>query len=332
MADDFPLFPVRGTAYAGEVDALYGFLVGVALFFTFGICFFILFFAIRYRTGSKVNRAPIAVRHIRLIEITWSVVPLLLAMVMFGWGAVLYLRQQQPPDDAIEISVVGKQWMWQIQHPEGRREHNELHVPAGRAVKLRMVSEDVIHSFYVPAFRVKQDVLPGRYTTLWFRPEQMGEHDLFCAEYCGTEHSLMIGRVVVQEPGEFSRWLARGTDEAPEVAGRKLFEQFRCHTCHTKGEAARGPALDGVFGRKSPLVGGGFAVADEEYIRESILNPQAKVVAGYQPIMPTFAGQIGEQGILQIIAYLKSLSAEEPPRATEEDNAENNALDQSEPQ
>ncbi|MEX0716380.1 MAG: cytochrome c oxidase subunit II [Planctomycetaceae bacterium] len=321
--NDGLFLPTRGSAYAGEVDALYAFLVAVSLFFTFGICFFILFFAVRYRTGSKASRAPIAVRHIRLIEITWSVIPLLLAMVMFGWGAALFLRQQQPPEDALEVTVVGKQWMWSLQHPGGRREHNELHVPVGRAVKLRMISEDVIHSFYVPAFRVKQDVLPGRYTTLWFQPDRVGEHHLFCAEYCGTEHSLMIGKVIVREPGEFARWLARGSDEPPEIAGRKLFEQFRCHTCHTQGETARAPSLDGLFKKKTPLESGGFVVADEEYIRESILDPRAKVVAGFQPIMPTFEGQIGEQGILQIIAYIKSLSEtdsqEAPPERDGED-------------
>ncbi|MEX0703786.1 MAG: cytochrome c oxidase subunit II [Planctomycetales bacterium] len=311
MNQGFELFPDAGSAYAGDVDALYAFLVAVALLFTFGICFAILFFAVRYRSGSDVPRRPLAVRHIRAIEITWSVVPLLLTMVMFGWGAALYLRQQQPPDDALEIAVIGKQWMWQLQHAEGRREHNELHVPVGRPVRLTMISEDVIHSFYVPAFRVKQDVLPGRYTTLWFQPDRPGEHHLFCAEYCGTEHSLMRGRVIVQEPGEYARWLAGATGDAPAVAGRKLFEQFRCHTCHTKGEAARGPALEGLLGRKVPLAAGGFVVADEDYVRESILNPQAKVVAGFQPIMPTFEGQIGEEGILQIIAYIQSLSAEE---------------------
>jgi cytochrome c oxidase subunit 2 len=212
----------------------------------------------------------------------------------------------QPPDDCLEINVVAKQWMWKIQHPDGQQEINALHVPLGRPVKLRMISEDVIHSFYVPAFRVKQDVLPGRYTTIWFQPTRAGEFHLFCAEYCGTSHSQMRGTVVVQTESQYAQWLQGGPRESPEAAGQRLYEQFRCTTCHDAAIKPRCPPLDGVFGTTVRLADGGTVTADENYLRESIVRPAAKLVAGYPAVMPSFEGQIGEEGILQIIAYLKS--------------------------
>jgi cytochrome c oxidase subunit 2 len=236
-------------------------------------------------------------------------------MIMFAWGASLYFRFSTAPSHALSLYVVGKQWMWKIQHPEGRREINELHVPVGQPVKLTMTSEDVIHSFFVPAFRMKMDVVPGRYTTTWFEATKAGEYHLFCTEYCGTEHSRMIGRVVVMEPVEYEQWLsggngaARAPGEAPEVAGARLFQEQRCMTCHGGpiGGMVLGPPLAGLFGTPVKLRNGETVIADESYIRESILNPTAKLVAGYQPLMPTYQGQISEEGVLQLIAYIRSL-------------------------
>jgi cytochrome c oxidase subunit 2 len=233
-------------------------------------------------------------------------------MVMFVWGAIIYFDIYNPPNDALEISVVGKQWMWKSQHPTGQSEINELHLPVGQPVKLTMTSEDVIHDFFLPAFRVKQDVLPGRYTTLWFEATKSGVFPLYCAEYCGTQHSGMIGRIIVLEPAEFEKWLSGGATGLSMVdMGASLFQRFGCHTCHRDGGTSQGPSLTGLFGKTVKLQDGNTVLADENYIRESILDPRAKIVTGYQPIMPTFKGLVSEEGILQLIAYIKSLNTVE---------------------
>lgn len=318
MNTEFRLFPEQASSIAGRVDALYAFLVLVAGFFTLLIAALILTFAIRYRRQARVARSGANVLPLWL-EIAWSVIPLGLTMIMFVWGAWLYVDLHQPPPHADEIQVVAKQWMWKLQHAGGKREINELHLPLGRAVRMTMISEDVIHSFYVPDFRVKQDVLPGRYTTLWFEPTRIGTYHLFCAEYCGTSHSQMRGRVIVMEPADFATWLSGAGGGQPVEAGRKLFEQYRCAACHQptpsdfpleRGRESRCPPLEGVFGSQVKLKDGRVVKADEGYIRESILEPQAKVVDGYQPLMPTFKGQLGEEQIIQIITYIKSLSPE----------------------
>jgi cytochrome c oxidase subunit 2 len=240
------------------------------------------------------------------------VVPFLLTAIMFVWGAKLFFHMNRTPDDAMTVNVVGKQWMWKLQHPTGQREINELHVPVHRAVKLTLTSEDVIHSFYVPAFRIKMDAVPGRYQTAWFKATKTGSYHLFCAEYCGAEHARMVGRVVVLEPGAYQTWLAGGpTPESPVRAGEKLFTDLNCSTCHRADAAGRGPVLEGLFGRRVTLQNGETVVADEAYLRESILNPAARVVAGYQPVMPTYLGQVSEESVMQLIAYLRSLKG--PP-------------------
>jgi cytochrome c oxidase subunit 2 len=300
------------------VDTLYLFLISVSIFFTALICFLILFFGIRYRRGTAASRANPPEN--KYLELMWATIPFLLSMVMFGWGAVLFSEMRQPPPDAVEINVVGKQWMWKAQHPEGRAEINELHLPVGQPVRLRMISEDVIHSFYVPAFRVKQDVLPGYYSSMWFEPTQAGQYHLFCAEYCGTEHSKMIGTITVMPPDEYANWLSGETGDPPQVAGAKLFDRFRCGSCHKTPDqtGATGPTLVGLFGSKVPLKDNGMAVANEQYLRDSILNPSSQIVAGYQPLMPNFAGQLNESQVLQLIAYVKSLSAPQAaPAATD---------------
>lgn len=320
MDQSFRLFPEAASSVAPRVDALYLFELGISLFFTGLICLLIVWFVIRYRRSAVVNRKPPPAN--LLMEASWAVVPFLLSMVMFAWGAQLYLDIMQPPPDCLEIRVVGKQWMWKVQHPGGRSEINELHVPLGRPVRLQMISEDVIHSFYIPNFRVKMDVLPGRYTHLWFEPTKVGTYHLFCAEYCGTSHSEMVGSVVVQKPADYAAWLQGGDDQPAEVRGALLFEQFRCNTCHKQpGEDARGPTLVGLFGNSVQLDDGSVATADIAYLRESILDPSAKVVAGHRPVMPTFQGQIGEEGIFQLISYIQSLTPGTEPSVAEEDPA-----------
>jgi cytochrome c oxidase subunit II len=307
----FPLFPEQASTMAARVDALFYFLVAVAIFFAALIFFTIVVFAVKYRRRTDDERPP-PIEGNNSLEVFWSAVPLGLTMVMFVWGAIIYFDIYNPPNDALEISVVGKQWMWKAQHAEGQREINELHVPVGQAVKLTMTSEDVIHDVFLPAFRIKQDVLPGRYTTLWFQATKAGEYPLFCSQYCGTQHSGMVGRVVVLEPAEFEKWLSGGATGLSMIdQGASLFKRFGCETCHGAGGTSQGPSLAGLFGKTVKLQGGTTVTADENYIRESILDPRAKIVAGYQPIMPTFKGLVSEEGLLQLIAYIKSLEGAE---------------------
>ncbi len=307
-----PLLPHRASTFAPEVDALYGFLVGMSLFFIALIFILIAVFAIKYRRRSE-GEVPPPVRGSLALEITWIVIPLGLVLVIFGWGAVLYFKMYGgAPADALEIYVVGKQWMWHIQHPTGQREINELHIPAGRPIKLTMATEDVIHSFYIPDFRVKKDVVPGRYTTLWFEATQPGRYRLFCAEYCGTKHSEMGGWVIVMDPVDYQNWLGGGggvRQESLVQAGERLFQQLACGTCHREEGQELGPSLRGLFGRQVMLADGRTVVADEAYLRESILNPDAKIVAGFPSpsSMPTYQGQITEEQVLQLVVYLKSL-------------------------
>jgi cytochrome c oxidase subunit 2 len=291
-----------------KVDAVYFYLSGVTLFFTLLISAVLIFFVIRYRrrTPYEIPR-PIAGSH--KLETLWTVIPFLISMTIFGWAAKVYFEQYSPPQNAMEVYVVGKQWMWKIQHTTGQREINELHVPLGKKIKLIMTSEDVIHDFFVPAFRMKGDVVPGKYTTQWFEATKTGKFDLYCAEYCGMNHSGMIGSVIVMEPREFDDWLGGNTSNvSPAAAGQALYQTLGCISCHgNTGEGGRGPALMGVFGNQTQLQGGQKVTADEAYIRESILNPQAKLVDGFGPIMPTFQGQITEDQLVQLMAYIKSL-------------------------
>ncbi len=315
MFSNLPFFPEQASTVAQRVDALYFFLISVSGFFGILIAVLLVYFAFKYRRRSESDR-PAAIHGSMALELTWTLIPFGLSMVMFFWGASVYVSLARPPDNALQVFVVGKQWMWKIQHLEGRREINELHVPVGRSVKLTMTSEDVIHSFYVPAFRVKADVLPGRYTSLWFEATKPGTYHLFCAEYCGTEHSGMIGHVVVMEPAEYQAWLSGGPPAASlATAGQALFEQLGCITCHRGDAGARGPLLVGLVGKPVQLQSGETVIADETYLRESILNPQAKIVAGFQPIMPTFKGLVSEEGLIQLIAYIKSLQPADGEKA-----------------
>jgi cytochrome c oxidase subunit II len=304
-----PLFPERASAMATRVDALYFFLIGITIFFSLLIAGLILYYAVRFHRRHP-DQVGATIHGGMMLEIAWSVIPLLITLVIFVWGASVFFAMSRPPEDALSIYVVGKQWMWKMQHLDGQREINELHVPMGRPVKLIMTSEDVIHDFFVPAFRMKADVIPGRYTTIWFEPTKPGRYHLFCAEYCGTRHSGMIGSVVVMEPAEYQVWLSGGAPEGSLAStGAKLFQDLACNTCHRPDAQGRGPVLEGLFGKTVELQNGIRIAADEGYVRESILTPAAKVAAGFQPIMPAFQGLITEEQLLALIEYVKSLQA-----------------------
>ncbi len=325
MLERLGLMPPQASTIAPQTDLLYAFLLTVSAFFALLIAVSVIVLAVAYRRRGPNEVTP----HIHgstMLEIVWSVIPLGIAMVIFGWGAHLFVTIRRPPDDALQVNVVGKQWMWKVQHMEGRREINEVHVPVGRAVKVTLTSEDVIHSFYVPAFRIKEDAVPGRYNTAWFEATKVGRYHLFCAEYCGTLHSGMIGWIEVMDPADYQAWLAgAGTAQATSgggaaageggggdqgqslvAAGKDLFEQKGCVTCHQPG-AVLGPQLAGIVGTTVTLQDDTTVKVDDDYIRESILTPTAKIVKGFAPVMPTFKGQVTEEQVMQLIAYIKSL-------------------------
>jgi cytochrome c oxidase subunit 2 len=313
MFTNFPLFPEQASAQAAQVDGIYFFMLAVTAFFSLLIASLVVLFAIKYRRRHK-DEIGVDIHGSLALELLWTIIPFCITMVMFAWGVKVFYDLYRPPTGAMEIYVVGKQWMWKAQHMDGLREINELHVPVGRPVKLIMGSEDVLHSFYIPAFRVKADVIPGRYNHLWFTATKPGRYHLFCAEYCGTKHSGMIGWVYAMEPTEFQTWLGGGNAaDTPAAAGAKLFEDLVCSSCHRDDALARAPQLKGLFGKSVHLQNGATVVADEAYIRESIVNPQAKVVTGFQPIMPTFQGLVTEEQLLQLIAYVRSLGEAKPP-------------------
>jgi len=315
---DFPLVPSQASSMSGKVDALFLYELAITVFFIALVCGLFLTLAVRYRRGTRVDRTN-PIRTSLVLESLWIGVPLVLTMTMFFPGAVLFYQQYNPPTDASDVYVVAKQWMWKLKHPEGRREINELHVPLGRAVKLTMTSYDVIHSFYVPDFRMKQDVLPGRYTTTWFRPTKVGKYHLFCSEYCGTQHSMMGGWVYVMDPADYERWLAGGTsggysggrqETSMAREGEELFVRNHCAGCHRGSQVVKAPQLQGVYGRPVPIQEGKdirFVRADDRYIRDSILLPKSQVVAGYEPLMPSYKGVIDEEDLLKIIEYIKSI-------------------------
>jgi cytochrome c oxidase subunit II len=304
-----PIFPEQASTLAWQVDALYFYLIAITLFFTFLVVGVIVVFFIQYRERVKYA-TPTQIEGSTALEALWSVIPFVISMTIFVGGAVVYYNQYRMPDEAMEVYVVGKQWMWKFQHQTGQREINELHIPVGRKVKMIMTTEDVLHDVSIPAFRTKADVVPGRYTNLWFEATKPGKYRLYCAEYCGLNHSGMGGWVYVMEQRDYDNWLAGNVaNQTPAEAGKELFEaKLGCASCHQQGGAGgRGPTLAGLFGKPHKMADGSTVVADEAYIRESILNPQAKIVEGYQPIMPTFKGQVSEDQLVQLVAYIKSL-------------------------
>src|ERR1700676_731411 len=307
MLNNFPLWPEQASTLASHVDALYIFLLIVTGMMALLVFALVILFAARYRHRPGVRAEQI--EGSTALEITWSAIPFMVFMVIFVWGALVYFKERTPPTDATEVYVVAKQWMWKLEHAEGQREINELHVPVGRHVKLIMTSQDVIHSFYIPAFRIKQDVLPGRYTVEWFRATKPGVYHLFCAEYCGTQHSGMVGDIVVQEQAQYEAWMNGGSTGPVSASGEKIFAELGCATCHRTDTQGRGPNLQGVFGQPVQLEDGRTVNADENYLRECILDPGAKRVKGFQPIMPTFQGLVSEEQVNALVAYIKSISA-----------------------
>ena len=304
-----PLFPEAASTFASNVDSLYLFIVAVSVFFGVAVIIAMVAFGIIFKQ-KKPGEVGERIEGNLALELLWSIIPTIISMVMFGWGASAFFEMRVPPAETMTVYAVGKQWMWKFQHPDGHAEVNELHVPVGTSVKLTMTSQDVIHDVYIPDFRVKADVLPGRYTHMWFKATQPGRYRLFCAEYCGTNHSGMVGLVVVMERADYQQWLAGGAGTGTMAqTGEKLFKDLSCVTCHKEDTTGRGPTLVGLYGKAVTLDNGDTVEADEAYLRESIVNPRARMVSGFQPIMPTFQGLVSEEGLLQLLEYIKSLKA-----------------------
>jgi len=311
--DKFHLFPPQASTSAHEVDTLFFGLTLISLFFVAVVFLPILFFCIKYRRGSPADRSnPSSGSNI--IEFGWTTLPTLMGLALFAWGAVDYFRIERRPANAIDVDVVGKQWMWKVQHAEGKREINELHIPVDQTVALTLISQDVIHSFFVPAFRVKQDVVPGKYTSEWFKPTRTGEYHIFCSQYCGTQHAQMIGRLVVMQPRAYEDWLKTGEQtESIVLAGQRLFYNRGCSGCHAPNSTFHAPLLQGLYRNPVPLADGTMVTANDQYLRDSILQPAKQITAGYANNMPSFAGHLSEEEIMQLIAYLKYIGNQPPP-------------------
>lgn len=314
---NFPIMPPQGSDYARQVDYLFWTITALTVFFTVVVGLASLVLAIRYRASKRIDRSN-APHHNLKLEIVWSIIPLVLALVIFAWGAIQFVDAHTPPKDAMEVFVVGKQWMWHIQHSNGVRENNALHVPVNRAVKLTMISQDVLHAFYIPAFRAQYHVVPGRYTSIWFKPNKTGKYNMWCAMHCGSLHSEMGGYVYVLPEAEFEAWLANGGENPPATVrtlaekGGDLYEKLACGTCHGPQDTPRGPSLITLLGRKRTFTDGTSAIADEKYIRESIVNPYARLTQGYESTMPEYKEQLSEEQLLQLIAYIKTLGTAQP--------------------
>ena len=306
-----PLFPERASTIANEVDALYFFLIGLSVVMSVLIATLVVSFAIKFRRRHR-DAVGAQVHGGMALERAWTIVPFLITLVVFFWGAKIYFVMASPPPETLNIYVVGKQWMWKVQHLTGQREINQLHVPVGRPVKLIMTSEDVIHNFSIPAMRVKADVIPGRFVQIWFEPTRPGTYQIFCAEYCGTQHSRMTGQVEVMEANAYQTWLSGGAAEGSLAStGERLFADLACNTCHRPDSRGRGPVLQNLYSHPVQLHDGTVVTADENYLRESILTPGAKVTAGFQPVMPAFQGLVSEEQLLALIEYVKSLSTQQ---------------------
>jgi cytochrome c oxidase subunit II len=309
-------FPEQASSLAADVDHLYYFITAVAAFFALGVTIFVIYFAVKYRTSDPLAVGARIEGSIPL-ELAWSIVPFLISIVIFVWSASVFFDLYRPPDQTLEIYATGKRWMWKFQHLGGQNEINELHVPLGRPVKITFTSEDVLHSMFFPAFRIKADAIPGRYSSIWFSATKLGQFHLFCAEYCGTKHSGMVGSVFVMEPTAYEAWLSGSAGGGGTLTsrGERLFGDLACDTCHLSDGSGRGPSLANKFGSPEQLAGGGRVAVDEAYLRESILIPQAKVVAGYQPLMPTFQGLLSEENVMALVEYVKSLRTSSEARS-----------------
>jgi cytochrome c oxidase subunit 2 len=302
------LFPPEASTISADMDAFYLFLLFISAIGLVAVCALVFGFSILYR--KEKNPVATQIEGSTLLEATWTIIPLALFLVCFVWGALLYFRIYNPPTNAMNIYVVGKQWMWKAEHPGGQHEIDALHVPTGRPVQLTMISQDVFHSFSIPAFRVKREVIPGRYTTVWFEATTPGTYHLFCSQYCGTDHSAMIGEVVAMAPDAYQAWLAGSTSGSSLAQnGERLFASLGCNSCHSGEASARGPSLAGVYGSKLQMTDGSTVIANDAFLREAILNPSTKVTAGYAPIMPTYQGQVSEEGLIDLVEYVKGLKS-----------------------
>ena len=302
------LFPAEASGIAPYVDALYFFLVAMTIFGTTFVAILLLVFSVRYR--REKNPVATQIEGSTLLEATWTIIPLAIFLVTFVWGALLYFRIYDPPTNAMNIYIVGKQWMWKAEHPGGQHEINALHVPTGKPIQLTMISQDVFHSFSIPDFRIKREVIPGRYSTVWFEATQVGTYHLFCTQYCGTQHSGMIGEVTVMTPGDYKKWLEQSNSgQSLAQNGERLFASMGCNSCHNGTAAARGPSLEGVYGSKLTLTDGRQILVDDAYLRNAILNPSEHVTAGFAPIMPTYQGQISEDGLIDLVEFIKNMQS-----------------------
>jgi cytochrome c oxidase subunit II len=322
MFAEIALFPQQASTAARQVDLLLLFLVTVCGAVTLLVAILMVFFAIRYRRRPGTTGNPPETHASHALEWFWTITPLLIFVSIFVMGAKVYFNAFRPPADATTIYVVGKQWMWKIQHPEGQREIDNLHVPVGKPIRLLMTSEDVIHSLFIPDFRLHMDLLPERYTSIWFEGTKVGEFNLFCSQYCGTNHAGMTGKVTVMEPADYEKWLHSSAEGSMALQGRKVFLKYQCDSCHSANSEARAPVLEDLFDKPVILSDGRVVRADENYIRESIVNPSAKIVAGYDNIMPSFQGvfdkEHAEEEVFQLIAYIQSLKSGKTPKRVEE--------------
>ena len=309
------LFPAEASGISPYVDALYVFLLLMTVVGTALVAALLLVFSIRYR--REKNPVATQVEGSTLLEATWTIIPLAIFLVTFVWGALLYFRIYNPPSNALNIYVVGKQWMWKAEHPGGQHEIDALHVPMGQPVQLTMISQDVFHSFSIPDFRIKREVIPGRYSTVWFEATQTGTYHLFCTQYCGTQHSGMIGTVTVLSPDDYKKWLQQSTSGMSLAQnGERLFASMGCNSCHSGNAAARGPNLAGVYGAKLTLTDGSQMLVNDAYLRDAILNPSQHVTAGFAPIMPTYQGQISEDGLIDLVEYIKNMQSNDRVQQT----------------
>lgn len=300
------LFPREASTIAPWMDALYFFLLAMTLLGVILVGALLVAFSLRYRREKHPVAVPI--EGSTLLEATWTIIPLAIFLVCFVWGALLYFRIYNPPVNAMNIYIVGKQWMWKAEHPGGQHEINALHVPIGRPVQLTMISQDVFHSFSVPDFRVKREVIPGRYSTVWFNATTAGTYHIFCTQYCGTQHSGMIGEVTVMTPEDYEKWTQESTSGMSLAQnGERLFASMGCNSCHSGNAAARGPNLAGVYGSKLQLANGSQVLVNDAYLRDAILNPSQHITAGFAPIMPTYQGQISEDGLIDLVEFVKSM-------------------------
>ena len=313
MFEITPLWPAEASSYSHQVDLLFAAFTGLVVLLSAPVFVLITYFAVKYRRGKPANRKHAPDRNV-WVETSWALIPFFLILGFYIWSTDLFASLYEPPSDALAINVVAKQWMWKFEHPGGQREINELHVPVGKPVELTMASQDVIHSLYLPSFRIKQDVVPGRYTHLWFTADKPGTYMLACAEFCGAQHSEMGGSVIVLKEADYARWLSEAdVDQTEAQRGAALFRSHGCSGCHGAASKVHAPHLEGLYGRPVPLADGSIVTADETYIRDSILLPQKQVAAGYKPIMPTFQNILSEAEVLDLVAYVKSLASKQEP-------------------